>query len=143
MDDITGEEEIAEFWRQKYNRIFNSVDQNDRHRDMLNTNVICEYMPVATITECVSQLPVGKAVGADGVPAEVLRHSSLRLRTMLSLFINACLRHCFLPDLFMRLTLIPLLKNKLKPSTDSENYRLIAIASSFSKLIELILLSNC
>ena len=62
---------------------------------------------------------------------------------MISLFINACLRHCFLPDLLMRLTLIPLLKNKLKPSTDSENYRLIAIASSFSKLFELILLSKC
>ena len=82
-------------------------------------------------------------MGAVGVPAEVWFHSSLRLRTMLSLFINSCFRHCYLPNALTKLSLIPLIKNKLKPSSDSDNYRLIAIASSFSKLIELILLNKC
>ena len=128
--------------RSKY-KIFNSVDRDERHQRLLNSRDISDFIPISTITECVAKLPVGKAVGADGVPAEVLRHSSLRLRAMLSLFINSCLRHCFLPELLMRLTLIPLIKNKLKPSTDSENYRMIAIASSFSKLFEFILSSKC
>ena len=127
----------------EYKHIFNSVSQDERHQALLNTDDICDYIPLSTITECVSKLPIGKAVGNDRVPAEVLRQSSHRLRTMLSLFINSCLRHCFLPKKLMSLTLIPLIKNKLKPSTDSENYRMIAIASSFSKLFELVLLSKC
>ena len=61
----------------------------------------------------------------------------------LTLFINACFRHCHLPALLMRTTLVPLIKDKLKPATDSDNYRLIAIANSVSKVIELLILSKC
>ena len=39
--------------------------------------------------------------------------------------------------------MIPLLKNKLKPATESDNYRPIAIATAMSKLFELVILSKC
>ena len=143
IDNASGEEDIANFWRDKYVHIFNSVDRENKHEALFATQDICEFIPLSVVNECLTQLPMGKSVGADEVPAEVLKQSSKRLRTLLSLLINACLRHCYLPKLLMRLTLIPLIKNKLKPSTDSDNYRLIAIASSISKLLELVILAKC
>ena len=101
-----------------------------------------KFIRIDEVSEALKQLSVGKAAGVDGVPAEVWKGAPRRLVVHLTLFINACFRHCHLPPLLMRTTLIPLIKDKLKPATDSDNYRLIAIATSISKVIELLILSE-
>ena len=56
---------------------------------------------------------------------------------------NACFRHNYIPQIIINTVLIPILKNKLKPATESDNYRPIAIATSMSKLFELVILNKC
>ena len=92
--------------------------------------------------EAVKKIASGKSAGVDGVPGEVWKGAPHRLPVHLTLFVNACFRHCHLPALLMRTTLIPLIKDKLKPATDSDNYRLIAIANSVSKVIEQLILTK-
>ena len=55
---------------------------------------------------------------------------------------NACFRHNYIPQIIIDTILVPIVKNKLKPATDSENYRPIAIATAMSKLFELFILSK-
>ena len=101
---------------------------------------VADFIRVCYVVRGVKELPVGKSAGADGIPGEVLRLSNHRLNVHVALLLNSCVRHCYLPQLLMRTTLVPLLKDRLKPASDSDNYRLIALASSMSKLIEIIIL---
>ena len=84
-----------------------------------------------------------KAVGVDKLPAEVLIYSSHRIRVLLTIFINGCFRYSFIPHIIINTVLVPFLKNKLKPATESDNYWPIAIAEAMTKLLELIILSKC
>ena len=86
---------------------------------------------------------MNKACGVDEILAEVLYYSSHRLRVLLAIFMNACFRHNHIPQIIINTILIPILKNKLKPVTESDNYRPIAIATSMSKLFELVILNKC
>ena len=51
--------------------------------------------------------------------------------------------HTFIPPIIIKTVLVPILKKKLKPATESDNYRPIAIATAISKLLELIILNKC
>ena len=66
-------------------------------------------------------------------------NASPRLAILMSTAITACMRHSYLPQNVMSVILRPLVKNKMKDITSSENYRPVAIASATSKLIECIM----
>ena len=142
LDGTEGEKDILNLWRKKYAKLFNSVDPNNKHTNLMMQIDFCDFIRVSDVAIAVKQLATGKSAGADGIPADVLRLSIPRLNIQLSMFLNACMRHCYLPSLLMRTTLVPLLKDKLKPASNSDNYRLIALASSTSKLLESILLNR-
>ena len=142
LDNATGAKEILLLWKSKYDKLFNSVDKNNKHEGLFQRIDYPDFITLDNVAQCINRIPCGKAAGTDGVPGEVLRISSQRLRIHLSILINACFKHCHLLPLSMRTILIPLIKNKLKPATYSNNYRLIAISTAFSKLVEHILLSK-
>ena len=83
-----------------------------------------------------------KAVGPDGIPAEVFKYGSKKFLLILAIFFTACLQHCYLPDGVLRIHISPLLKSKLKDPTSSDNYRPIAKATAMSKLVELLILTR-
>ena len=143
LDEVCGEQDIVDMWREKYSKIFNSVDPQNTHSVVLNELDYSEFINVSEVSDLLTKLPKNKAVGDDKLPAEIFIFASHRLRTLLTIFINGCLRHCYIPQIIINTTLIPILKNKLKPATDSDNYRPVAIATAMSKLIELIILSKC
>ena len=66
----------------------------------------------------------------------------MSLLVRLSLYFSAFLAHCFLPETLSNVLLIPLIKNKLKDSSRSDNYRPIAIATAASKVFERALLNR-
>ena len=143
LDNATGEQDICKLWREKYVKLFNSVDALNNHEDVLGRNDYCDHITVNQISLLVKNLSVGKAIGVDCIPAEVFIHSSHRLRTLIAIFINACFKHSYIPQVITDTVLVPIVKNKLKPATDSNNYRPIAIATAMSKLIELVILDKC
>ena len=83
-----------------------------------------------------------KAVGNDGIQSEVYKFASEQLLTMMSIFLSGCVLTGKLLNSLMHLVIIPLLKCKSKDSADVNNYRLIAIATALSKVLEQVMLSR-
>ena len=141
IDTATGVTEITNLWRESYRNLFNSVNPDASYDELLGRR--CESYGHAVsldeLREGVRGLSSGKAVGGDGVPAEVLIHASQRLAVLLATGITACFRHTYLPESVMDVYLQPIVKNNLKSKAKSDNYRPIAIATALSKLIEKIM----
>ena len=142
IDDAIGEQEIVDLWKERFHRLLNSVDNDilcDEVHDRCRNSNTLDVVTLDELKAIVKDLPSNKAVGDDGIPAEVYKYAPQRLLVMLSLFLTACLRHQYLPEIIMKVIIIPLLKSKLKDSSSSDNYRPIAIATSLSKIIEMVI----
>ena len=59
------------------------------------------------------------------------------------MWLTSILVHTYVPDDLIRVVLVPLLKSKSGLITDSNNYRPIALANIFSKLLEHVILNRC
>ena len=66
----------------------------------------------------------------------VFAHS--RIHVLLSLLFSAFITHGYLPDMFMKTAIVPIIKNKTGNS-DKNNYRPIALVTAVSKIFELCL----
>ena len=138
IEGITGKQEIAEMWRNEYRALFNCIEGSKL------TGVLCadsdaEPVTAEEIALLSSSLSTGKAVGRDGIPGEVMKFGSYVLYLWLSKFISQCFNMKYLPDLVMLVLLNPILKSKTGDHSLKSNYRPIAITSSISKLVELII----
>ena len=60
----------------------------------------------------------------------------------ISLFFTFCLCHSFVPENFMSINIVPLVKNKCGDLTDVNNYRAIALCNIDTKVLEKILLAR-
>ena len=67
--------------------------------------------------------------------------SHLSLQMSSPLFFTAILRHGYMPLSLRDSVLVPILKGN-KDATDSYNYRPIALSSTFSKIVERLILSR-
>ena len=84
-----------------------------------------------------NQLKSGKAAGMDGLTAEHLKFAPDRLDIHLALIFNSLVRHSFLPDIFMPVRIVPIVKNATGDVTSSKNYRPVGIATPNSKILEI------
>ena len=143
INGTTGDEAIAEVWRSKFKAIFNSGHAPINNENLRHEFHEFDFLTISDMKKSLSSLSVNKAIGADDIPAEVFRSATPRLVTFLTILVNGFFRHSFIPDVVMKVILVPLLKNKLKDASLSESYRPIAIATAFSKVIENVILQKC
>ena len=145
VDNAIGDQDIGNLWKMRFEQLLNCV-RNDRLenevRMRVNDNVPFTLITFTQMKEVVKCLPDNKATGADHIPGEVFKFAPVRLLVMLSLFLSACFCHHYIPEIIMKVIIIPLLKSKLKDPSSSDNYRPIAIATSISKIFELVMLSR-
>ena len=88
------------------------------------------------------KLKVGKAVGADGLSAEMLKmYTSCSLKP-LTLLCNAFLFFDVTPEDVLQVKLFPIPKNKFGDLNLSDSYRCIAVSSCFTKMVESIVLER-
>ena len=80
-----------------------------------------------------------KSVDADDIHAEVYKYGSPTLLRVLACLFNKVLSNTFLPSVLMKVLLVPLTKKKTLISSDSRNYKLIALPMAATKLFGLIL----
>jgi len=146
IGDTVGDANICELWRDHYNALYNSVPDNgcrqsfhERVLDIDGFAINC--IQVREVLNAVSGQKKYKSAGPNGLSMEAFVNGGIRLFTHLSLFFTFCLRHQFLPQTFMDITLIPLVKNKGGDMTDINNYRAIAVSNAETKILESIILS--
>ena len=73
----------------------------------------------------------------DGIGAEYLKFSNIKIHILLSLCFTLCLAHGYLPPAMIETTIVPNVKNKSGNLSDSSNYRPIALATIVSKCLSL------
>ena len=144
IGDAVGEEEISELWATNTESILNCINDRDsknRVEDMLTRRTpFLDRITTADVREAIKNLAGNKAQGCDGLPAEAYKFAHPILCELLASLFNACIIHQYLPDSLMLVHIIPLIKNKLRDSSDPNNYRPIAITTIISKILESVLL---
>ena len=90
MNGITGEGNIANMWRDHFDGVMNSVN-NDIDSIIVNEALNRENDDNDDVYTCelrtaVNQLKNGEAVGKDGIPAEVFKYGPVQLLYIMSIF---------------------------------------------------------
>ena len=123
---------------------FNKGDPTVFDFDEFNTGTyetIKPYLCTFELAQFLSQkLKLNCASGFDGLSAYhiIFAHEILLLH--ISMFFNLCLVHYYVPNLCSYSMLTPITKSKHDHVTAISNYRPIALATIFSKFLELFIL---
>ena len=135
IDGITGQENIADYWKEHFYIILNANDYDhnltaDVSRKLQNVQHDSNMAVSAnSITEVVSKLECEKCAGSDGISAECFKFSNTKIHVLLSLLFSMCLFHGYLPSKLIKTTIVPIVINKSGNISDSNNYRSIEIAN--------------
>jgi hypothetical protein len=146
---VTGDKNVASLWRDHFNNLYNSVQENGSKETFFNrinsisaSNTEFSAMSVQEISGAIRQQKKGKAVGLDGIAMEAYIFGNLRLSVHLCLLFNLFLMHSHIPSFFMDTVVVPLVKVKGGDLTDVNNYRAIALSNSISKILESVFLNR-
>ena len=79
-----------------------------------------------TITSCnildaLKNIKCGKSSGADGISAEHFVFADSRFHVLLSLLFSTFITYGYLPSMFMKTAIVPIIKNKTGDTSDKNN----------------------
>ena len=93
------------------------------------------YVNPSEIDEIIKELPCNKSPGLDGIMGEHFKHANNQLSVLLAVLVSAILVHGRVPTSMHRVpsssVMVPIVKNKNKRITDTDNYRPICLANVF------------
>ena len=143
IDGSVGDTDIAEMWKCHYKSLLNSVKNNefensvksDINQQHPNSIIITPF----NVLDALKNIKCGKSCGVDGISAEHFVFAHSRIHVLLSLLFSAFITHGYLPDMFMKTAIVPIIKNKTGNTSDKNNYRPIALVTAASKIFELCL----
>ena len=122
---VTGVSEISTMWKDHFQALLNSVPSSSLN---LSLHDCCfERFTPSEIAEVVSTLKNGKSPGSDQIAAEHVKYAGGRVILLLSLLLNACIIHGFLPVGLMESVIVPIVKNARENISSKDNYRPIAL----------------
>ena len=128
---VTGVSEISTMWKDHFQALLNSVPSSSLN---LSLHDCCfERFTPSEIAEVVSTLKNGKSPGSDQIAAEHVKYAGGRVIILLSLLLNACIIHGFLPVGLMESVIVPIVKNARENISSKDNYRPIALTSTLVK----------
>jgi len=107
----------------------------------LNVSV-CSYttfIQVSDIASACKNHKSCKATGPDDMAMEALTNGTYGLFVHLAILFNLFINFSYLPNSFMQLIIVPLVKNKAGDLLDLNNYRAIALSPVLSKLFDSVL----
>ena len=142
---VSGTKNIANVWKLHFEKIYNTivdVDTRDNVCELLSGCNDTYNVTVDMVKQAVYKQHRGKAAGHDGVYMESLIYACPRLFVHLTILLNECIKHSYLPEALMRSVIVPLIKNKNGDTSDLNNYRAIALSTVLSKVLESIILHD-
>ena len=147
INDITGEQDIADMWHNHYKLLLNSSNDESRKGFVMyeigkKECMSLDRVTVEEVTQAIKQVKNGKSSGLDNLYGEHFKHSHAKVHVLLSLVFNAMIIHGHLPSSFMDSIIVPLVKDKKGDITSVDNYRPLAITCVTSKIFEIILLER-
>ena len=95
------------------------------------------------VVHLIGQLKFGKAAGSDDLCVEYFQFAHHKLNVLLSLCFTLFFTHSYMPSSMIETIIVPIVKNKCRNLSDSNNYRPIALATIMSKLFESAILLKC
>ena len=138
---------IADMFSDKYDTLYNSVPYDTNHMKLIEImsrvqkcNDESYNITVPDVLIAVTHLKDGKSDGYEGLSSDHFIHGNRQLYVLLSILFTLFLRHGFSPDSMILGTIIPIPKDKKKSLCSSSNYRAIALSSTFSKILDWIIL---
>ena len=142
-----GEQNICNMWcnhfRQLYNSVHTDSDKCAFYETIENMDRLSPVsVTVTNVRDAIAALKNTKSPGPNGAHVEAFKYSGVRLWTHLSLFYTFCLSHSYVPENFMSISIVPLVKNKCGDLTDVNNYRAIALCNIDTKVLEKIILTE-
>ena len=142
VENAVGNHEINDMWEVHFFNLLNSVHNTDskgfvsNHIDAVDSETHIT-ITASDVLNSLKETKFGKSTGIDGLAVKHFIHSHVSITVYLSLLFLCMLSHGFLPDAFMRTSIIPILKNKNGYISAKSNYKPIAIVTAMSKLFEL------
>ena len=137
VDGCVEDTKIVEMWKCPHKSLLNSVqNRNSRNSVMLDVNKQIKNSIIIThfdILDALKNMKCGKSNGMDGISAEHFVFAHSRIHVLLSLLFSAFITHGYLPSMFMKIAIVPIIKNKTEDTSDKYNYRPIALVTAASK----------
>ena len=150
IDNVCSTNNIVNVWREKYMSIYNRGDfSSDKERLSTRLNEDCDnnvndmIVSNSAVICALDKLQAGRAVGSDGISAELLKMYSAEAVIHWRCLFNKFLHLGHSPSKSLEVKLCPIPKDKNGDLNNSDSYRCIAISSCISlisKLFELVLL---
>lgn len=147
VDGVSGSSDIANNFASKFSALLNKHSSASRSsllssvQSSLTVSCLsCVLILEDHVAEAISQLKSHKS-DASGVTSEHIKFASPVIAYPLSSLFTAILRHGHMPESFRNSVLVPIPKGN-KDASKSSNYRPIALSSSFSKILERLILSK-
>ena len=146
LGGLTGNVNISKMWKDHFERILNdnSCGSDTEMLAQLAKEPVRQTPPISAedVSIAVAKLKSNKAPGWDLVSADHLIHMHPQFHDILAVLFNTMLNHSHLPDGLAHSLLVPLLKDKSGKIDDQANYRAIALSTTLSKVLELILVER-
>ena len=141
VDCVSGVDDIARLWGDRFKELYNTADDSISSELLLSldsstTLADIEQISVSfqTVQEVIGKLKRGKSDGGPLVSDHIVEATVPICHFPARLF-TSVLRHSFMPAALHDATIQPIPKGSKDPSVSS-NYRVIALASSLSKVLE-------
>ena len=131
---------IAEYWKNDFKSILTDIDRNIKSSFKILDFDVNMIVRVHEIERAIQKLNCDKSSGPDLVSSEHLKHSDRSIYAHLALLFSAMFRYSLIPDKFMHVNIVPLIKNRGGNINRKDNYRPISLSSVVSKIFEQIII---
>ena len=151
VDNIQGQQNISNHFQGLYENIYNhhafnniidlsqSIENKVSPGDMLWIDKVTPSL----VSKVLQKLKYEKSDEHFSFTSNAMKLTAEVIAKPLSYIFKAYLIHGHFTNNFLLSSLIPIVKNKVKSSSDSSNYRLIAISSLLLKVMDLLILELC
>ena len=162
VDDVNGDIQIANLFKDRYERLFNSVQCSKEESELMktqidsevangcNTTKICEssncvhchLISSTDVSTAVSKPKTGKVNDNGMIYSNNFIHGTELLFQYLGLLYTSMVYHGYCPPSFICANSIPIPKGSKANLSDSDKYRSMAISSLLGKILDHIIIEK-